>query len=296
MDEANTADPCVALNGDDLEYREISCMYPVLDMITASPEKYYDPIPVLNWMQMNNWVPITACIIYAIGIYAGRNYFSTRPAWDWRLTMAVWNLFLSVFSAIGMIRTAPQLLHNLFHLSIRDNLCSDPRVTYGSGSAGIWVQLFVLSKFPELLDTFFIVIHKKKLIFLHWYHHVTVLLYCWHSYVTTSPHGIFFIVMNYTVHATMYGYYFLMAMKLKPKWFDPMVVTVMQISQMFVGVAVTLAGFYYYKTDSTCQIHAENNIAAFVMYGSYLFLFLQFFFTRYVQPQVMVTVKKNKTV
>lgn len=53
----------------------------------------------------------------------------------------------------------------------------------------------------ELVDTFFIVIHKKKLIFLHWYHHITVLLYCWHSYVTTSPPGIFFVVMNYGVHA-----------------------------------------------------------------------------------------------
>ena len=50
---------------------------------------------------------------------------------------------------------------------------------------------------------------------------------------------------------------------------------------MVVGVAVTLGGFYYYKTDATCMIEAENNTAAFVMYGSYLFLFLQFFVGRY---------------
>ena len=53
----------------------------------------------------------------------------------------------------------------------------------------------------ELLDTFFIVIHKKKLIFLHWYHHVSVLLYCWHSYVYKAPLGILFCVMNYGVHS-----------------------------------------------------------------------------------------------
>jgi hypothetical protein len=34
------------------------------------------------------------------------------------------------------------------------------------------------------------VIHKKPLIFLHWYHRITVLLYCWHSYVTKSSRGI----------------------------------------------------------------------------------------------------------
>jgi hypothetical protein len=109
-----------------------------------------------------------------------------------------------------------------------------------------------------------------------------VLLYCWHSYVTTSPPGIFFVVMNYSVHAVMYFYYFLMAIRRKPKWLNPMVVTVSQISQMVVGVAVTLAAFYYYRTDATCNVTAENNTAAFVMYGSYLFLFLQFFVGRYI--------------
>jgi hypothetical protein len=88
----------------------------------------------------------------------------------------------------------------------------------------------------------------------------------------------------------MYGYYFLMAMKLRPKWFNPMIITGFQISQMVVGVAVTLVGFYFYNTDSECRIEKENNTAAFVMYGSYLFLFLQFFVGRYFAP------KKQKTV
>lgn len=151
----------------------------------------------------------------------------------------------------------------------------------------------ILTWSSELIDTFFIVVHKKPLIFLHWYHHITVLLYCYHSYVTTSPPGIFFVVMNYSVHASMYGYYFLMAMKWRPKWFNPIIITIFQISQMIVGVAVTLAGFYYYKTDPTCGIEKENNTAAFVMYGSYLFLFLQFFFGRYYNQKGK---KKQKSV
>ena len=144
----------------------------------------------------------------------------------------------------------------------------------------------------ELIDTFFIVIHKKPLIFLHWYHHITVLLYCWHSYVTKSPPGIFFVVMNYSVHASMYFYYFLMAARMRPKWLNPMIITTMQISQMVVGVAVTLAAFYFYETDPSCGLEAENNTAAFLMYGSYLFLFLQFFVGRYGA----VSAKKAKTV
>jgi elongation of very long chain fatty acids protein 6 len=105
--------------------------------------------------------------------------------------------------------------------------------------------------------------------------------------------------MNYSVHASMYGYYFLTAMRLKPKWFNPMIITAFQISQMVVGVAVTCVAFYFYQTEKHitnsigepgCQLKAENNTAAFVMYGSYLFLFLQFFIGRYgVQPKKVAT-------
>ena len=152
----------------------------------------------------------------------------------------------------------------------------------------------------ELVDTFFIVIHKKKLIFLHWYHHITVLLYCWHSYVTTSPPGIFFVVMNYGVHAIMYFYYCLMACHYKPKWLPPMVITAAQISQMVVGVCVTVIGAYISmrQGEGSCHLRHENNTAAFVMYGSYLFLFAQFFVGRYlrvnprVAPQPMKKAKK----
>ena len=49
-----------------------------------------------------------------------------------------------------------------------------------------------------------------------------------------------------------------------------------------VGVFITLAAFYYYTTDPTCMVEAENNTAAICLYGSYLFLFLQFFVKRYI--------------
>ena len=239
-------------------------------------------------MESHSFVPIVAIIVYCIAILAGKAYFANRERWHWRYTLAVWNFGLSSFSFIGMSRTLPHLLHMLGTLSLKETICCDPVRTYGGGSTGLWVQLFILSKFPELLDTFFIVIHKKKLIFLHWYHHITVLCYCWHAYVTHAPHGIFFVVMNYTVHATMYGYYCLMALRMRPKWFNPMIVTAMQISQMLLGVAITVAGFYYKKLDPECSVHDENNMAGFAMYGSYLLLFVEFFVERYVQQRKQV--------
>lgn len=95
----------------------------------------------------------------------------------------------------------------------------------------------------------------------------------------------------------MYGYYFLMAVKMRPKWFNPMVVTFMQLSQMFIGVGVTIVAFYYYShpvDGMTCHIRKENNVAAFLMYGSYFYLFAQFFVARYYRVKVKGEVKKKK--
>lgn len=288
---------CIGQNGLGTKYVELSCIYPTLGKLYLPFEKFYDPTGTLGWMQERPMIPIWACILYVVFIMAGRAYMAKNPAQSWRKILAAWNFSLSLFSWIGAFRTAPQLYYNLTSYSLRDVMCEDPAAIYGSGSTGLWVQLFILSKFPELFDTFFIVIHKKPLIFLHWYHHITVLLYCWHSYVTTSPSGLFFVVMNYSVHAVMYGYYFLMAVNMRPKWFNPIVVTFMQLSQMFIGVGVTMVAFYYYSNPvqgKTCHIQRENNAAAFIMYGSYFYLFAQFFLARYFKVKVGGETKKKK--
>ena len=88
-------------------------------------EKNYDPIPVLDWMRNNPMVPVAAVVLYGVLIMAGQYVMQNRPSWNWRRLMAFWNLGLSVFSWIGMARTLPQLAHNLYYMSLRDNLCTD---------------------------------------------------------------------------------------------------------------------------------------------------------------------------
>ncbi len=80
---------------------------------------------------------------------------------------------------------------------------------------GFWSYVFTLSKLVELGDTVFIVLRKQPLIFLHWYHHITVLLYCWHGNAEFSATGQVFGIMNFAVHSLMYSYYALKAMRIK---------------------------------------------------------------------------------
>merc|ERR1719271_634156 len=149
-----------------------------------------------------------------------------------------------------MLRTVPHLVYNMYAFSLEDTLCKPPVFMYGLGATGFWVQLFIFSKIPELFDTIFIVLRKKPLIFLHWYHHVTVLLYCFHAYKTEAPQALYFVAMNYSVHAVMYGYYCLMALRIMPKWFSAGLITLAQISQMIIGVAVQVAAMIIYKSEA----------------------------------------------
>lgn len=127
-----------------------------------------------------------------------------REAFDLKWPLAYWNLLLAVFSLIGAIRVVPHLIYLTATQGLGVVACGAPEPLYGNAAVGFWVQAFILSKLFELIDTVFIVLRKKPLNFLHWYHHVTVLLFTWFCYTNENP-GIIFVAMNYSVHAVMYG-------------------------------------------------------------------------------------------
>ena len=141
---------CVLQNSANFAYEDFACLYEHTIGKTMSPfEKNYSPIIVRDWMVENPWVPVVALLGYGVMIAVGKTYFRNRDAWSWRTTLALWNFGLSLFSVIGFCRVAPQLVHNLYHYSLAENLCFDPEQMYGSDRmVGTWVQLFVLSKFP----------------------------------------------------------------------------------------------------------------------------------------------------
>jgi elongation of very long chain fatty acids protein 6 len=165
--------------------------------------------------------------------------------------------------------------------SFEDTVCSSPLTGWGTGPSGFWVMLFIFSKLPELIDTVFIVLRKRQLIFLHWYHHVTVLLFCWNAYASMAGSGLYFVAMNYTVHALMYGYYCLQALNLCPKSFPTVLITMSQIGQMFIGTGVCVSAWYFRASGKSCHNDLSNLVAGALMYGSYLYLFTAFAFKRF---------------
>lgn len=258
--------------------------YPLLTSILYpfQWEKEFEGWHVVKFCRDWWWVSYAASSLYLIGLWMGTSSMKAKEAYNLKTTLAVWNLFLAVFSFIGMIRTAPQLYMMLYSYGFDYTVCRAALASYGSGATGFWVALFIFSKYAELLDTVLLVIRKRKVGFLHWYHHCSVLLYCWHAYVWEMPTGIYFVVMNYSVHAIMYFYYFLAAVcKRPPRW--ALLVTILQLLQMAIGICITVSHVLILVYDRVpgCDGHIPNLTAALGMYASYFILFAQFLCGRY---------------
>lgn len=247
--------------------------------IYSNYELKYDS-PIHNFVKNNQILPYKICTFYLLCIYFGKKYMQNKIPYNLKYELALWNASLSIFSFIGSIRTTPYLLFMIFHNNFDHSICDN---SWQVGPINLWIQLFVLSKIPELFDTFFIIARKKPLIFLHWYHHVTVLLYCWYSYSILATQSLYFISMNYTVHSVMYAYYCLMSLKIKPKWISPFFITIMQITQMIIGMIIQLYSAYKYITDKSCHVNGYNIFWGLLMYQSYFLLFFYFALRRYIK-------------
>lgn len=222
---------------------------------------------------------IYIAIFYLIFIYCFKKYMNTRKAFDLRKPLIIWSFCLSIFSIVGAYRFIFGYYVLFKSHGFKGTLCAT--YYYRSHPEGIWVAAFVLSKIPELFDTFFIIARKKTLIFLHWYHHATVLMYSFYLYKDRLAGGAYYGTMNFTVHAIMYSYYTLSAMKIRVPKFVNILITTLQTLQMFIGVFVTV--YLYFQLDNPqCPIHSKNLLSAMLMYSTYLYLFGEFFVKTYI--------------
>jgi elongation of very long chain fatty acids protein 6 len=250
-------------------------------------EATFDAMPIVKWTEEHPEVMIISVVLYLIMVF----YLPMviKKPWNLKPYFPYWNLFLAVFSMIGSYKVIPTLYHALVTHGFEYTICKNPSTWYSTGGVAIWMTLFIYSKIPELLDTFFLVFQKKTVIFLHWYHHFTVLIYCWHAYYTTISAGIWFCAMNYFVHSIMYTYFWLTAYQLpKPiykfirKYYAP-VVTCAQITQMVIGIVITFTSAMKHRElgKDVCWTNETNYFAGMLMYFSYFLLFAVLFVEKY---------------
>ena len=241
----------------------------------------------ITFMQAYCHWSVYISVFYVASIFAIQKWMRDREKFDLRRPLFIWSLTLSLFSFYGYYRNGLVQLRYLYDYGWERATCDKYLTERG---LGLWTFLFCFSKLPELADTYFIVLRKQKLIFLHWYHHITVFMYCWFQYAYMITPAQWFICMNYFVHAIMYLYYAVRALgHYRPPIWINMFITSLQLLQMIVGSYVNIYVYSRMSADPNwyCDGRAENSYVyvyvAFAMYFSYFVLFAHFFYTNYLR-------------
>ncbi|KEG07831.1 putative fatty acid elongase [Trypanosoma grayi] len=283
--------------------------------------------------------PAHAILLYLLCIFWLPTWMAQREPLRIKYLVAAWNLVLSLISIAGTLVLLPMLWEMLTERGFHKTVCAVPGsvdtatttttvAEEGStsenllhkdfnGPRAFFMAVFMYAKVPELADTVFLVLQKKPVSFLHWYHHLVTTLYCWHASYVVIPSGVCFAGMNDAVHAVMYLYFCGVVLGWR-KLIRPIapLITLMQVLQMFTGMAITLciwlqhhlgpaaASTWFYHAISWllsrmhamgvadgsgegpfrmedyfrgCDTDTTNMRMGLVMYGSYCILFVVLF-------------------
>lgn len=202
-------------------------------------------------------IPAIATLVYVTVILVGQWLMRSRTSLPSRPLAFLWFGALAAFSITGAYEYVFKVLIPI----IAKKGVTYEACTLDSEYATPWAMYFCLSKIPELFDTVLHVIRKQRIIFLHVYHHITVMWFCWFAWAYRIENGgtIIFLLshplplvsclrsrfvcsfliklglfagMNLIVHSIMYTYFAIVALGVRFPNQVRMTITLLQIVQM----------------------------------------------------------------
>ncbi|CAJ0579607.1 unnamed protein product, partial [Mesorhabditis spiculigera] len=247
--------------------------------IATAPK--FDDQQAKSWIGDHFDITIQASIVYFFLIFGIKFFMRNREPFKLQAPLAVWNFFLAAFSIFGTYR----LSHEFFSTHVDHGVVNAYTRIYQftEGLNGYWVFLFICSKLIELVDTVFIVLRKKPLMFLHWYHHILTLIYAFYSYPISPGFNRYGIYLNFLVHSFMYSYYFIAALNIRLPSPVSKFITTIQIWQFIISIgALAHNGYLVYFTNR--KVDFDHNVFLFASFMdmTYLALFINFFLKRYI--------------
>uniref|UniRef100_A0A0K0FZE2 Elongation of very long chain fatty acids protein n=1 Tax=Strongyloides venezuelensis TaxID=75913 RepID=A0A0K0FZE2_STRVS len=140
---------------------------------------------------------------YIILVFGGQKIMKKRDPFDLKYLVAMWNLSFSVYSLISAYFLLPNILEIYKNKGVLSLYCKNDDY-YTNQTTGYWIYLFAISKTYELGDTLFLVLRKKPVIFMHWYHHILTNYIAVLSYVRLTAWPRLSVFLNLSVHGIMY--------------------------------------------------------------------------------------------
>ncbi|XP_036293840.1 elongation of very long chain fatty acids protein 3 [Pipistrellus kuhlii] len=254
------------------------------------PYKFEQQADIRPFLEEYWTISFPIALIYLLSIFVGINYMKARKGFNLQGPLTLWSFCLAIFSILGAVRTWGFMGALILRQNLKQTVCF---TTYIDNSVvSFWSTSFLFSKVIELGDTAFIILRKRPLIFVHWYHHSTVLVFTSFGFKHRLAAGGWFMTMNFGVHAIMYTYYTLRAANVKPPRWLPRLITSLQILQMFMGAAVVILA-YLWRQEQGCHTTTEQFFWSLMVYTTYFVLFANFFYKTYLMPSVKAKAKSE---
>lgn len=249
-----------------------------LKISTGTPFNYAAARKYSSEIQFSAFLVSMAYVVIIFGI---KHIMKDRKPFEIKTPLRLWNLWLAVFSILGSLVTTYALAREIYINGLVSSYTEAK--DFFEGVTGLWTFWFCMSKLGELGDTIFIVLRKKPLMFLHWYHHVATLNYGIMSYIDKSAYNTWIVWLNFSVHAIMYSYYFLAACGVRaPAWFSR-TLTSCQITQFLITLTILAHVGLKMVTGEHVDTTPTSYIFCLLMEISYVVLFGNFFYHAYIK-------------
>ncbi|NXO17810.1 ELOV6 protein, partial [Oriolus oriolus] len=242
-------------------------------------EKNFNPLAARKWMQENWQKSFIIAFIYLILVFGIQHFMKERRPFSLRAPLTLWSFSLTLFSFIAACRVWKQMAFLLLTKGFKQSVCSPS--FYFHPVSKLWIYLFVLSKFVELGDTLFIVLRKKKLTFVHWYHHFTSFILTWYSYKELVIGLGWNAALNLSIHCLTYSYYTVTATGTRVPTSIAMLITTSQMVQMLAFLIMNICGVFW-RDDKLCQFNWTMFFISTCLYITLLALFSNFFRKTYL--------------
>ncbi|NXS81110.1 ELOV6 protein, partial [Erpornis zantholeuca] len=242
-------------------------------------EKNFNHLAARKWMEENWQRSFVISFIYLVLVFGIQHFMKERRPFSLRAPLTLWSFSLTLFSFIAACRVWKQMAFLLRTKGFKQSVCTQS--FYVHPVSKLWIYLFVLSKLVELGDTLFIVLRKKKLIFVHWYHHLVTLILTWIGYKDMAIGLGWNAALNLSIHCLTYGYYTVTAMGIRVPTNIAMLVTTSQMVQM-TGFLIMNICIIFWRDDKLCQTPMPMFLLSFGFYITLLALFSNFFIKTYL--------------
>lgn len=188
-----------------------------------------------------------------------------------KYSVKLWNIFMSLLSLLLLVNSfiyMKDISNYNYSYNYNDNI-----VNINYNNLNNELNFLLSTKIIEWIDTFFIVINGRDLIFLHYYHHATIVPLFKYGMLTLTHSAQWLNFINSFIHFFMYMYYS------NPKFFKiiKIYITKLQIIQFTVFLILAYIPIYYEEIEQQKILLYACNTYVF----SLLLLFIIFYFRKY---------------